>query len=161
MAAVPPNPYQGLNGLQNAWSRLVQWVTRDLPDQWLRIQEVIDYVGGVGAVPPQAPPSGPSLIQSGQWTREDYLPDPADTGAWVAIAQQAASYRYEWNFGRVVTIGAGPQWIGAPSFDLMTAVAQNYDVMVGPQFVTVWPDGTGPVQRPGELLWEPGYVVQW
>lgn len=57
MAQAPPDPYRGLDGLERAWSRLVDWLRVDLPRQWDELAGLLGLIGV--ASPPSGPPPPP------------------------------------------------------------------------------------------------------
>lgn len=161
MAQAPQNPYDGLQGVSAAWSSARRWLTVTLPEQWAALQEIIDYVGGLGGPVVPAPYTGPTLGGASQWgigAYAQFLYPGIDD---YAVLFHRTDWVRVWNNGGAVTIGSGPTWDGHPDLDTITAVSYDFDVMLGLQFVTVWPADTGPVQRPGELKWEPGRAVIW
>lgn len=161
MAAVfpppPPDPYQGLEGLDRAWARWRDWIMVDLPRQWNEFMGLVSALGGTGGGggPPPPPPPPPVPVYEHypipDWLTMDKL-SPEDQG-------RAQGYILTWPLA--VTSGGRVM----PSFYSLSSTVATPE-LVAMALLQWWGYNTGfgwrilpwddPMRTSGRVIWFPG-----
>lgn len=160
MAQAPQDPYQGLQGFRIAWANLAHWVTTTLPAQWDELQAIIDYVNGRTAPEPPPPPPPDPVWRESPWPVSAYTLDAIKPMTIADYNARIAYWGNRWAFKQRVVIAESASFDGHPEINTVIAVLEGFDIMVGPNEVTVWPGGTGEAAEPGAIKWVAGWEVR-